>query len=99
MAGLTRNGTDTFRLRRSSLGRLHPVGVTESVRETSMNATRAPVLIVGAGVGGLAMSALLAKYGVSPLLVERRREVFIYPKARNISFRTSEILRRLGLGD
>lgn len=65
----------------------------------SMKVTRVPVLIVGAGVGGLAMSALLAKDGVSSLLIERRREVFIYPKARNISFRTFEILCRLGVGD
>jgi 2-polyprenyl-6-methoxyphenol hydroxylase-like FAD-dependent oxidoreductase len=63
------------------------------------NIKRVPVLIVGAGVGGLAISALLAKYGVSSLLVERRGEVFVYPKARNINFRTSEILRRLGVGD
>lgn len=64
-----------------------------------MNVKRVPVLIVGAGVGGLATSALLAKQRVDCLLVERRREVFIYPKARNISFRTLEILRRLGVGD
>ena len=61
--------------------------------------TRVPVLIVGAGVGGLAMSALLAQHGVRSLLVERRREVFLYPKARNLSFRSLEILRGLGLGD
>src|ERR1700741_2085026 len=60
---------------------------------------RVPVLIVGAGVGGLAMSALLAKHGVASLLVEKRREVFIYPKARNLSFRSLEILRGLGLAD
>jgi putative polyketide hydroxylase len=60
---------------------------------------RVPVLIVGAGVGGLATSALLAKHGVDSLLVEKRREVFIYPKARNLSFRSLEILRGLGLGD
>lgn len=65
----------------------------------SMKVTRIPVLIVGAGVGGLAMSALLAKHGIRSLLVERRAEVFIYPKARNVSFRTLEILRRLGVGD
>jgi putative polyketide hydroxylase len=57
------------------------------------------VLIVGAGVGGLATSALLAKRGVASLLVEKRREVFIYPKARNLSFRSLEILRGLGLSD
>src|ERR1700758_87136 len=60
---------------------------------------RVPVLIVGAGVGGLAMSALLGKHGVASLLVEKRREVFIYPKARNLSFRSLEILRGLGLSD
>jgi putative polyketide hydroxylase len=58
-----------------------------------------PVLIVGAGAGGLATSALLAKHAVASLVVERRRETFIYPKARNLSFRTLEILRGLGLGD
>jgi len=61
--------------------------------------SRVPVLIVGAGAGGLATSALLAKHGVRSLLVEKRREVFIYPKARNLSFRTLEILRGLGLSD
>ncbi|BBY37671.1 FAD-dependent oxidoreductase [Mycobacterium mantenii] len=61
--------------------------------------TRVPVLVVGAGVGGLAMSALLTQHGVGSLLVEKRRESFLYPKARNLSFRSSEILRGLGLRD
>ena len=55
-------------------------------------------LIVGAGVGGLAASVLLAHHGVHTLLVEKRAEVFIYPKARNLTFRSLEILRGLGLG-
>lgn len=58
-----------------------------------------PVVIVGAGVAGLATSTLLAQHRVASLLVEKRREVFIYPKARNLSFRSLEILRGLGLGD
>ncbi len=61
--------------------------------------TRVPVLIAGAGAGGLATSALLAKHGVRSLLVEKRRETFIYPKARNLSFRSLEILRGLGLAN
>lgn len=64
-----------------------------------MHVKHVPVLIVGAGAAGLATSALLAKHGVGSLLVERRREVFIYPKARNLSFRSLEILRGLGLSD
>ena len=64
-----------------------------------MNVSRIPVLIVGAGVGGLATSALLAKYRIPSLLVEKRREVFIYPKARNLSFRSLEVLRGLGVGE
>jgi putative polyketide hydroxylase len=64
-----------------------------------MNVTRVPVLIVGAGAAGLAASALLAKHDVRSMLIEKRREVFVYPKARNLSFRTSEILRGLGLAD
>jgi 2-polyprenyl-6-methoxyphenol hydroxylase-like FAD-dependent oxidoreductase len=64
-----------------------------------MDVKHVPVLIVGAGAAGLATSALLAKHGVRSLLVEKRSEVFIYPKARNLSFRSLEILRGLGLAD
>lgn len=64
-----------------------------------MNDTRIPVLIVGAGAAGLTTSAVLAKHGTRSLLVEKRREVFTYPKARNLSFRSLEILRGLGLAD
>lgn len=64
-----------------------------------MPAERVPVLIVGAGAAGLTTSAVLARHGVRSLLVEKRREVFIYPKARNLSFRSLEILRGLGLAD
>jgi putative polyketide hydroxylase len=62
-------------------------------------ASEVPVLIVGAGAGGLATAALLAKYGIDSLVVEKRREVFVYPKARNLSFRSLEILRGLGVQD
>jgi putative polyketide hydroxylase len=64
-----------------------------------MSKHRASVLIAGAGVGGLSMSAMLARYGVDSLLVEKRTATFVYPKARNLTFRSLEILRRLGVGD
>jgi 2-polyprenyl-6-methoxyphenol hydroxylase-like FAD-dependent oxidoreductase len=65
----------------------------------AMTVRHVPVLIVGAGAAGLTTSALLAKHGVRSLLIEKRSEVFIYPKARNLSFRSLEILRGLGLAD
>jgi putative polyketide hydroxylase len=64
-----------------------------------MSKHRSSVLIAGAGVGGLSMSTMLARRGVDSLLVEKRRATFVYPKARNLNFRSLEILRRLGVGD
>jgi 2-polyprenyl-6-methoxyphenol hydroxylase-like FAD-dependent oxidoreductase len=63
-----------------------------------MSGRDCPVLIVGAGVGGLAASTLLAHQGVHSLLIEKRREIFVYPKAPNLTFRSLEILRRMGVG-
>ena len=57
-----------------------------------------PVLVVGAGAAGLSIATLLAHHGVQSMLVEKRREVFVYPKARNLTFRALEILRSVGLG-
>lgn len=57
------------------------------------------VLIIGAGAAGLSASALLAHHGAETLLIEKRREIFVYPKARNLTFRSLEILRELGVGD
>jgi putative polyketide hydroxylase len=65
---------------------------------TMIECDRYPVLIVGAGAGGLCAATLLAHQGIQSLLVERRREIFVYPKARNLTFRSLEILRAVGLG-
>jgi putative polyketide hydroxylase len=67
-------------------------------RRSTMSTTRYPVLIVGAGAAGLTASTLLAHHGVRSLTVEKRKEVFLYPKARNLTFRSLEILRGVGLG-
>src|ERR1700739_1490109 len=64
-----------------------------------MTIAQVPVLIVGAGAGGLTTSAVLARHGVSSLLVDKRGEVFVYPKGRHLSFLSLEILRGLGLDD
>jgi putative polyketide hydroxylase len=56
-----------------------------------------PVLVVGAGPAGLMTSLILSRYGVSSLLVERRAEVSLVPRAMGINARTMEIFRGLGL--
>jgi 2,4-dichlorophenol 6-monooxygenase len=58
-----------------------------------------PVLIVGAGPAGLALSVALARYGVEHLLVERHRGTAHTPRAHIINQRTVEILRHLGISD
>lgn len=62
-----------------------------------MTQERASVLIVGAGGAGLSLSLLLLQQGIHPLLIERRSDISIYPRARNLNFRTLEVLRGLGL--
>ena len=58
-----------------------------------------PVLIVGAGPAGLALSAALSRYGVGHLLVERHGGTAHTPRAHIINQRTVEILRHLGISD
>src|SRR5258708_33183055 len=58
---------------------------------------RVPALIVGAGGAGLSLSLLLLQQGIQPLLIERRPDISVYPRARNLNFRTFEVFRGLGL--
>ncbi|MBV9228983.1 MAG: FAD-dependent monooxygenase [Chloroflexi bacterium] len=62
-----------------------------------MTQERTPVLIVGAGGAGLSLSLLLHQQGIASMLVERRPDVSWVPRARNLNFRTLEVLRGLGL--
>jgi len=57
------------------------------------------VVIVGAGPVGLSMAALLGRYGVPAVLVERRARVNPHPRARSINVRTVEVFRQWGLQD
>ncbi len=64
---------------------------------TQVTQEHVPVLIVGAGGAGLSLSLLLLQQGIRPLLVERRADISIYPRARNLTFRSLEVFRGLGL--
>lgn len=56
-----------------------------------------PVLIVGGGPVGLTARALLERWGVQALLVEKHRELSPFPRSRLVNVRSMEIYRRLGL--
>ncbi|HEY0576278.1 MAG TPA: FAD-dependent monooxygenase [Pseudonocardia sp.] len=55
------------------------------------------VLIVGGGPVGLTARALLERWGVSTLLVERYAELSPFPRSRLVNVRSMEIFRQLGL--
>lgn len=55
------------------------------------------VLIVGGGPVGLMARALLERWGVHALLVEKRGELSPFPRSRLVNVRSMEIFRQLGL--
>jgi putative polyketide hydroxylase len=63
---------------------------------TNATPTAVPVVIVGAGPVGLAMSLELARFGVRSAVFERHPTTTIHPKARNLNTRTLEIARSWG---
>ncbi|MFB0629320.1 FAD-dependent monooxygenase [Streptomyces sp. AB3(2024)] len=61
--------------------------------------TEVDVLIVGGGPVGLTARALLERWGVATLLVEKRRALSPFPRSRLVNARSMEIYRQLGLAD
>ncbi|MFJ9643829.1 FAD-dependent monooxygenase [Streptomyces sp. NPDC101206] len=55
------------------------------------------VLIVGGGPVGLTARALLERWGVRALLIEKHRGLSPFPRSRLINVRSMEIFRQLGL--
>ena len=64
-----------------------------------MTDTRVSVLVVGAGLAGLAAATYLGLHGVRTLLVERHRDLSNQPKARGQFPSTMEALGVAGLAD
>lgn len=57
------------------------------------------VLIVGGGPVGLTARALLERWGVRVLLVEKHRELSPFPRSRLVNVRSMEIFRQLQLAE
>ncbi|MCH5584884.1 FAD-dependent monooxygenase [Shimazuella sp. AN120528] len=60
---------------------------------------KVPVLIVGGSLVGLSLSLLLAKQGVTSMVVERHPNTAIHPRVAGLTARTLEIFRSLGIED
>jgi aklavinone 12-hydroxylase len=60
---------------------------------------RVSVLVVGAGLAGLASAMFLAQRGVDVLVVERRSGTSLFPRAVGQNQRTMELLRFGGIAD
>ncbi|WP_255953956.1 FAD-dependent monooxygenase [Streptomyces odontomachi] len=58
---------------------------------------RVPVLVCGGSLVGLSAAAFLAWRGVPVLVVERREQTCVHPRAKAFSMRTAELLRQLGI--
>ena len=57
-----------------------------------------PVVIAGAGPVGLLTSILLSRQGIRNLVLEKREQINLLPRARGINVRSVEILTNLDLG-
>lgn len=57
------------------------------------------VLIVGGGPVGLTARALLERWGIRSLLVEKYDELSPFPRSRLVNTRSMEIFRQLGLAN
>ncbi len=75
------------------------MSVARRTREMSASEERVDVLIVGGGPTGLVLSALLSRFGVDSLLIERNPSTTDHPQAHVVNTRSMEILRGLGLAE
>ena len=57
------------------------------------------VLIVGAGPSGLMMAAQLLRYGIQPVIIDKKQGPTIHSQALAVQARTVEIYRQMGISE
>lgn len=63
----------------------------------AMQELEVPVLIAGGSLVGMSAAVLLGHYGAQSMVVERHRGTAIHPRAAQVSQRTMEIFRTVGI--
>lgn len=58
-----------------------------------------PIIIIGGGGCGLALSSFLSDYGIEHFLFERHQSTSVVPKAHYLNQRTMEIFRQHTMAD
>ena len=56
-----------------------------------------PVLVMGGSLVGMSLGMLLAHHGIRAIVAERHRGTAIHPRAAQITQRTMEIFRSVGI--
>ncbi|KAK4503485.1 hypothetical protein PRZ48_004400 [Zasmidium cellare] len=64
---------------------------------TNGTVEQVPVLIVGGSLVGLTLAALLAKYGIKCMVIEKHSSTAIHPRATLMMPRTMQVFKELGL--
>ena len=62
-----------------------------------MHDIEVPVLIVGGSLVGMSTALLLGHHGIRALAVEYHRGTAIHPRAAQVSQRTMEVFRTVGI--
>ena len=70
---------------------------TVFVNVPAMDAIEVPVLVVGGSLVGLSTALLLGHHGIRSVVVEHHRGTAIHPRAAQISQRTMEVFRTVGI--
>ena len=70
---------------------------TVFVNVPAMDAIEVPVLVVGGSLVGLSTALLLGHHGIRSVVIEHHRGTAIHPRAAQISQRTMEVFRTVGI--
>ena len=97
---LARDGLPGFALEPGHSARIAanaPAKPGSNTYHEAVKSLEVPVLIAGGSLVGMSAALLLGHHGIRPMVVEHHRGTAIHPRAAQISQRTMEIFRTVGI--